>query len=324
MEQLPVVDWDAAVTAGAMVLPAGPQLSPDEIAELVADLRRAAAEATEHAVAVTQLPTPAEARVLVVDRASWLKACTQSASALLSGVSGEPEVAESSWERARAKALGGQAGVVFAAIATRILGQFDPFYEPNRLLLVAPNVVGVERELAANPRDFRLWVCLHEETHRLQFGQAPWLREHLIGLIRELLDGDELKYGWRTNDESGRRSIIGSPEQRAAFDAATAVISLLEGYADVMMDRVGTEVVPTYAQIRAAFERRRSGGGWFSWAQKLFGFDLKYAQYRDGAAFCRAVIDSADVASLNQAFSAPGMLPSLDELRDPQRWLHRL
>jgi coenzyme F420 biosynthesis associated uncharacterized protein len=324
MQQIPAVDWDAAVTAGAMVLPAGPQLSPDEIDELVADLRRAADEATEHAVAVTQLATAAEAKVLVVDRASWLKACTQSASALLGGVGGEAPLAETTWERARAKALGGQAGVVFAAIATRILGQFDPFYEPNRLLLVAPNVVGVERELAANPRDFRLWVCLHEQTHRLQFGQAPWLREHLIGLIGELLDGDELKYGWRTADDSGRRSIIGSPEQRAAFDSATAVMSLLEGYADVMMDRVGSEVVPTYAEIRAAFERRRSGGGWFSWVQKLFGFDLKYAQYREGAAFCRAVIEAADVPTLNQAFSAPGMLPSLGELDDPQRWLHRL
>jgi coenzyme F420 biosynthesis associated uncharacterized protein len=323
MEQLPTVDWDAAVTAGAMVLPAGPQLSPDEITELVADLHRSADQAIQHAAAVTGLPTPAQAKVLVVDRAGWLKACTQSAAALLGDVS-DSEPAESSWARARAKALGGQAGVVFAAIATRILGQFDPFYEPTRLLLVAPNVFAVERELRADSRDFRLWVCLHEETHRLQFGYAPWLRGHLIGLIREMLDGDELKYGWRTADESGRRSVIGSPEQQAAFDSATATMSLLEGYADVMMDRVGTEVVPSYAQIRAAFEHRRNAGGALAWVQKLIGFDLKYAQYRDGAAFCKAVIESADVDTLNQALSAPGLLPNLDELRDPQRWLHRL
>jgi coenzyme F420 biosynthesis associated uncharacterized protein len=324
MEQLPAVDWDAAVTAGAMVLPAGPRLDPAEIEQNVAQLRQAAATATEHVAAVTELTVPASAQVFVVDRAGWLKACAQSAQALLEGAAGAPVAAESSLARARAKALGVQAGVVFAAIATRILGQFDPFSQPTRLLLVAPNVVAVERDLGAVPADFRLWVCLHEQTHSFQFGHAPWLREHLLGLIGELLDGDELKFGWKTDDEAFSRRLIGSPAQREAFDQATAVMSLLEGHADVMMDRVGTEVVPSYASIRAAFERRRSSGGWFSWAQKALGFDLKYAQYREGAAFCRAVIESADVPTLNQAFSAPGLLPSLEELRDPQRWLHRI
>jgi len=307
-----------------MVLPAGPRLDPAEIEQTVAQLRQAAEAATGHVAEVTELAAPAPAQVLVVDRAGWLKACTQSAQALLVGAAGAPEEAESSWAKARAMALGGQAGVVFAAIATRILGQFDPFYQPTRLMLVAPNVVAVERDLGVVPADFRLWVCLHEETHRFQFGQAPWLREHLLGLIGELLDGDELKFGWQAEDATISRRLIGSPAQRQAFDQATAVMSLLEGHADVMMDRVGADVVPSYSSIRAAFERRRTSAGWFSWVQKALGFDLKYAQYREGAAFCRAVIEAADVSTLNQAFAAPGLLPSLEELRDPQRWLHRI
>ncbi len=324
MQQLPAVDWDAAVAAGTMVLPAGPRLDTVDVEAVVAGLREAAAQATEPVARVTELVAPAPAQVLVVDRAGWLKACTQSAQALLVGVGGESEIGESSWARARARAMGGQAGVVFAAIATRILGQFDPFYSPHRLMLVAPNVVTIERDLAVDPVDFRLWVCLHEETHRFQFGHAPWLREHLLGVIRELLDGDELKFGWRVDQDVVSRHLVGSPAQRQAFDSATAVMSLLEGYADVMMDRVGTDVVPTYATIRAAFEKRRAATGWFSWVQKMLGFDLKYAQYREGSAFCRHVIEGADVATLNQAFAAPGLLPSLDELRDPQRWLHRI
>lgn len=324
MQQLPAVDWDAAVAAGAMVLPAGPRLSSDEIDATVAELRQVAARATVHVAEVTEFAVPAEAKVLVVDRAGWLRACTQSAQSLLEGAAGAPELAETGWAKARAKALGGQAGVVLAVIATRILGQFDPFYQPSRLLLVAPNVVAVERALGVNPSDFRLWVCLHEETHRFQFGQAPWLREHLLGLIAELLDGDELKFGWQGEDAGVTRRLVGSPEQRQAFDQATAVMSLLEGHADLMMDRVGTEVVPSYPVIRAAFEQRRAATGWFSWVQKLLGLDLKHAQYREGALFCRAVIEASDVATLNQAFSAPGLLPSLEELRDPQRWLHRI
>ncbi len=325
MQQLPSVDWDAAIAAGSMVLPAGPRLEADEVEQVVEALRQAAVQAEGHIAQVTELDAPADAQILVVDRAGWLKACTQSAAALIEGAGGGAPEPTSSWERARAKALGGQAGVVFAAIATRILGQFDPFRQPSRLLLVAPNIVAVERELAVIPSDFRLWVCLHEETHRFQFGHAPWLREHLLSLVAELLADDELAFGWNSDETGLTRRLIGSPQQREAFDQATAVMSLLEGYADVMMDRVGTSVVPSYRSIRAAFDQRRAGGGgWLSWVQKMLGFDLKNAQYREGAEFCRAVIDSADVATLNRSLEAPGLLPSLAELRDPQRWLHRL
>jgi coenzyme F420 biosynthesis associated uncharacterized protein len=322
MDQLPAVDWDLAARTGAGLVPAGPRLDPSDVAAVVADLRTAAAAATEHVRRVTELEQPAAAEVLVVDRTGWLTAISQSAQALLEGASGPPERVDNPWRAARAKALGVQAGGVFAILATRILGQFDPFYRPERLLLVAPNVVAVETRLGVLPRDFRLWVCLHEETHRFQFGTAPWLRSHLFGLIGELLDGDELQFGWP--DADGLRSVFGSPEQQQAFDQVNAVMALLEGHADVMMDRVGTSVVPTYPSIRRAFNARRDAAGAFAFVQKLLGMDLKMAQYRDGAAFCRAVIDAADVATLNRAFSAPGMLPTVDELRDPQRWLSRL
>jgi coenzyme F420 biosynthesis associated uncharacterized protein len=322
MDAIPAVDWELAARSGAGLVPAGPRLDRSEIAAVVAELRTAAATAHRHVRDVTELERPAEAEVLVVDRAGWMTAISQSAQALLEGAAGPAEPADTPWRMARAKALAVQAGGVFAVLSTRILGQFDPFYRPERLLLVAPNVVAAERKLGVLPRDFRLWVCLHEETHRFQFGTAPWLRGHVLGLIGELLDGDELQFGWP--DAEGLRSVFGSPEQQQAFDQVNAVMALLEGHADVMMDRVGTSVVPTYPSIRKAFNARREATGIFGVAQKLLGLDMKMAQYRDGAAFCRAVIDAADVATLNRAFSAPGLLPSTDELRDPQRWLHRV
>jgi len=321
MEQLPALDWGQAVAAGTAVLPSGPRLTSDEVAATVAELRAAAVESVNHIEAVTQLSQPAAAPVLVVDRVGWLRACAQSSESMLTSISGPTEPFSGGYRQLRAKALGIEFGLVFAAIATRILGQFDPFYQPNRMLLVAPNVVAVERQLGVFPTDFRLWVCLHEQTHRFQFGHAPWLREHLIGLIAELLDGDDLGFGLTATNRADR---IGSATQQQAFDAITAVMSLLEGHADVMMDRVGESVVPTYAAIRHAFDQRRSTSGWAGLLQRLLGLDLKYAQYREGARFCRAVIESADVATLNQAFSAPGHLPTLAELRDPQRWLRRI
>ena len=190
---------------------------------------------------------------------------------------------------------------------------------------MAPNIVTVERELKVHPIDFRLWVCLHEETHRFQFGQAPWLREHLVSLLGQLLADDSPLPQWRVG---ARPSSVGdfftSPEQRAVFDRVTAVMSLMEGHADVMMDRVGTAVIPTLPAIRRAFESRRDRQGWPAVVGKVLGLDLKRAQYRDGARFCRAVISRVGVDGLNRTFEGPDLMPTLAELHAPQEWLDRV
>ncbi len=323
MEQLPAIDWDVAARTGRALVHPGPDLGAPAIADVVAELRDAASRATAFVAEVTELERPAPAEVLVVDRASWVSAVCQSARTMLTGVGAG--TADSALTAARATALGAQAGGVFALVATRILGQFDPFFDAPRLLLVAPNIVTVERQLHVQPSDFRLWVCLHEETHRFQFGHAPWLRAHLLGLFSELLEGEELRFGWpRAGRPTSVRDLITNPAQREAFDQVTAVMSLMEGHADVMMDRVGTTVVPSYPSIRRSFEARRDQQGWGSWVRRLLGFDLKREQYRDGAAFCRQVIDAAGVATLNRSLEAPGLLPTLQEIHDPQLWLHRI
>jgi coenzyme F420 biosynthesis associated uncharacterized protein len=324
MQQLPPVDWSTAARTGRSLVHPGPDLTPAEIAEVVAELRAAAERAAAPVAAVTGMSRPAAGRVLVLDRPGWITAISGSAKALLTGSGAAAEPTDSVLEGARAKALGVQAGAVFAVIANRILGQFDPFVDPARLLLVAPNVVAVERQLGVIPADFRLWVCLHEQTHRFQFGQAPWLREYLLGLFGELLDGDELRFGRPDGSPGGVRDLLGTPEQKRAFDQVTGVMSLMEGHADVMMDRVGVEVVPTYPEIRKAFESRRDQRGWGAWLRRLLGFDLKREQYREGAEFCRQVIAAGGVETLNRAFDAPGLLPTVTEIRDPQQWLHRV
>ncbi|MCA0296419.1 MAG: zinc-dependent metalloprotease [Actinobacteria bacterium] len=323
MEHLPAIDWTFAASTGRALVHPGPELSATAIADVVAELRDAASRATGHVAEVTELERPAPAQVLVVDRASWVSAVCQSAQSMMAGAGAGS--ADSPLAAARARALGAQAGGIFALVSSRILGQFDPFTEAPRLLLVAPNVVAVEQQLHVRPSDFRLWVCLHEETHRFQFGHAPWLRAHLLGLFSELLEGEELEFGWpRAGRPTSVRDLITNPAQREAFDQVTAVMSLMEGHADVMMDRVGTAVVPTYASIRRGFEARRDQRGWGSWVRRLFGFDLKREQYRDGAEFCRQVIDAAGVPTLNRSFEAPGLLPTLAEIHDPQLWLHRI
>ena len=202
------------------------------------------------------------------------------------------------------------------------LGQFLPFLAEPALVLVAPNVAKIERAMGVDRDDFRLWVCLHEQTHRQQFARAPWLRGHLIDEVALLLA-----------DEPGERrggrphsliEAVTTPAQQAVFERVTAVMSLLEGYADDMMDRVGPDVVPTVATIRARFEKRRNRGGWTKVLNSALGMDLKLAQYRDGARFCRAVIDRVGVDGLNAVYDAPPNLPTPDEIADPARWVARV
>ncbi|MDO5500527.1 MAG: zinc-dependent metalloprotease, partial [Propionibacteriaceae bacterium] len=224
------------------------------------------------------------------------------------------------------------------------LGQFDIFApEPvaphGRLLLVAPNIAHAETELGVDPKDFRLWVCLHEETHRVQFTAHPWLRGYLreqAQVVTELTDMSAP--GWEdlarlVTGRTGRGErpvslldlLPDTVDVRSTLAQVTAVMSLLEGHADVVMDRVGPRVITSVARIRARFERRRDGrSGMDRLVRRVLGMDVKLAQYRDGAKFCRAVIGAAGIDGLNRAFTAREALPELAEIHEPRRWLERM
>ncbi len=208
----------------------------------------------------------------------------------------------------------------------------------GRLLLVAPNVLSVERTLGVDPADFRLWVALHEQTHALQFAAAPWLADHLRSRI-DTLTQDLVPDGRAT--ELVRRVLaalrdikdVGLPAllsdaQRAVFDEVSAVMALLEGHADVMMDEVGPAVVPSVATIRDRFERRRDDGaaarGPARVVRLLLGLDLKLAQYRDGSGFVRAVRDQVGTDGLNAVWTSPETLPTPAEIADPGTWVARV
>lgn len=322
MSSVPHIDAAAAISAGTAVLPPGPSLDADSAARLVASLRWAAAASVEPVAAVTGLPDTTGGPMKVVDRATWLRANVDMAVTMLDEAAGALPARTGLTERASARANGVQLGVVLAALGTRILGQWLPFLAEPQLLVVAPNVEKIQKAMSVRPRDFHLWVCLHEQTHRLQFARAPWLRDHLISEMGLLLaDGSGGPRGERPHNLV---EAALSAEQRVVFARVSAAMSLLEGYADDMMDRVGPDVVPTVAQIRRTFEARRSRGGWIAVLNRLLGMDAKLAQYRDGARFCRAVIDRVGVDGLNVVYDAAGQLPSAEEIADPARWVTRV
>ena len=270
-----MVDWDLAVSLGSRLAGDGPAVGRAEAARVVTELRDGANRSTALVRDFTGLVAEERtAPVVVVDRRGWIQANADSFATILSPVidklaqrKGVPSgVALAVGSRVTGAEVGGLLGF----LAGKVLGQFDPFFgDAGRLLLVAPNVVHVERELQAHPQDFRLWVCLHEETHRVQFTAVPWMRDHLRGEMERIADtfeptrllDDGLKRvmeavrGARGAGSGGETSLIdllGTPEQKEIVDRVTGVMSLLEGHADVVMDGVGPEVIPTVADARAS------------------------------------------------------------------------
>ncbi|MEU6944210.1 zinc-dependent metalloprotease [Streptomyces sp. NPDC046316] len=362
-----MVDWNLAVATATRLVKPGPEVSREEARDVVAELRRHAKASEEHVRAFTRMipegHEPQDTPVLVVDRAGWIKANVAGFRELLSPLLDKMQERRSNTPGgAMLGAVGGKVtgvelGMLLSFLASRILGQYETFAPATRelpagengggrLLLVAPNIVHVERELAVDPHDFRLWVCLHEETHRTQFTAVPWLRDHLQGEIQSFLGATEVDpstvverlreaaqalAGGRPEGEEGEPSpslveLVQTPEQREILGRLTAVMSLLEGHADYVMDGVGPDVVPSVADIREKFQQRRArGASRLDLAlRKLLGLDAKLRQYRDGERFVRAVVDEVGMDGFNRVWTSPNTLPTKTEIAAPAEWIARV
>ena len=332
------VDWALAAATGARLAPAGPHDDREEVEAAVRQLRRASERAVQPVADVTGLDAPFEAhRSVVVGRRAWvtsnveqLRTATEPVADVLGGDGNRVVRAVGS----RTTAL--QMGAVLAWLSSKVLGQYEAFGAQGRLLLVAPNIVHAERQLDVSPTDFRLWVCLHEETHRVQFGAVPWLSSYFTDEVHAYLravDPDAgsaigrvvagLRRGARGS--GGLIDLMQTDEQRAILDRLTALMSLLEGHADVVMDAVGPQVVPSVEIIRERFNRRRQQAGTLDGAlRRLLGLDAKLRQYVDGAAFVRAVVDRVGMQDFNAVWSSPETLPRPAEIGNPGEWIARV
>ncbi|MFB8417920.1 zinc-dependent metalloprotease [Streptomyces albidoflavus] len=390
-----MVDWKLAVTTASRLARPGPEISREEAREVVAELRAHAVAAEEHVRAFTGMTTAAghDTPVRVVDRPGWIEANVAGFRSLL-----KPLMTKMRARRGNgpggliAGAVGGKVtgvelGVLLSFLSSRVLGQYETFAPATRelpgapegggrLLLVAPNIVHVERELGVDPHDFRLWVCLHEETHRTQFTAVPWLRDHLEAeiqaflaetdvdagtLLERLSDAVQAFTGGRrgetadpsatgtgtasatgTETEPGARpgahapeqdadgrslvDLVQTPAQREILARVTAVMSLLEGHADYVMDGVGPQIVPSVVEIREKFQRRRAAGAnrLDQILRRLLGLDAKLRQYRDGERFVRAVVEEVGMEGFNRVWTSPNTLPTASEITHPAEWIARV
>ncbi|MGW0364912.1 zinc-dependent metalloprotease [Streptomyces sp. NPDC002990] len=362
-----LVDWKLAVATATRFVRPGPEVSRDEARAVVAELREHARTSERHVREFTRMiPEGApfqDTPVLVVDRPGWVRANVAGFRELLAPLLGKLQERRGNipggavFGAVGGKITGVELGMLLSFLASRVLGQYETFAPVSRdlpgsatgggrLLLVAPNIVHVERELEVHPHDFRLWVCLHEETHRTQFTAVPWLRDHLEGEIQTFLGATEVDpmtvlerlreavqsfAGARPEAERGEEGrslveLVQTPEQREVLGRLTAVMSLLEGHADFVMDGVGPEVVPSVAEIREKFQQRRAtGAGRLDVAlRKLLGLDAKLRQYRDGERFVRAVVGQVGMDGFNRVWTSPNTLPTKAEIARPADWVARV
>ena len=347
-----MVDWDLAGRTARRLVGPGPETTREEAAAVVRELHDASATAVAHVEALTGLtplaggPTP---EVAVVDRPGWVDANTQGMSALLDplvdALAARQDTAPSPLAVAiGSRATGVQAGGVLAFLSSRVLGQYEVFGTGGRLLLVAPNIVDAERRMGVDPSDFRLWVCLHEVTHQLQFTAVPWLKDHLEGQMAQFveatdLDPDVLRDRLRDvlrsvldaargadgGDDAGLMALVQDPAQREVLDRVTAVMSLVEGHAEYVMDGVGPDVVPSVVTLRKRFAQRRKGRGPIDRVlRRLLGLEQKMKQYAEGRVFVGGVVDLVGMEGFNRVWTSPETLPRIEELTDPARWVERV
>jgi coenzyme F420 biosynthesis associated uncharacterized protein len=341
------VDWDlAAATAGALGK-SGPAVSYEEATQVVAELRVLTDEAAGHVAAYTGLTAQVDhPPVRVVDRKDWaavnIAGMREVIIPLVARLSGDKQPGPFA-DAVGSRVTGAQAGAVLAYLSGRVLGQYEVFSsDPGQLVLVAPNIVETERKIGADPRDFRLWVCLHEVTHRTQFTAVPWMRGYFLGEVQSFVDASQagadhilerLRRGVATlsdalRDPDSRASVIDlvqTPAQKAVLDRLTALMTLLEGHAEFVMDGVGPEVIPTVEQIRARFNQRRESGNPLEKAmRRLLGIEVKMRQYAEGRKFVHGVVERVGMPGFNKIFSSPLTLPRLDELNDPDAWVARV
>lgn len=349
--QAGAIDWALAERVAVKVAGREPFADSYHYDSLAPDFAEFTARAEDLVAETTGLRSlSGNARARVTDRAGWVHANVASFQRLLRPLIDkfEERLSGGTMSPITRKAAGAEMGAMLGWMSTRVLGQYDLLIiedenpaDQDIVYYVGPNVLALEKLFAFPPREFRLWLALHEVTHRAQFTGVPWMREHFLGLVEQSIqsvDPDPTRFlaaidrviaairkGENPLSDGGLMALVASPEQKAVLDQISGLMSLLEGHGDVTMDRAGEGLIPSAERFgRVLRQRRQSSVGLAKLLQQLIGLEAKINQYEQGEKFIAAVELVGGTELLDHAWQSPANLPSILEIREPSLWIARL
>lgn len=358
-----LIDPRIARAVATRVAGASPLQGSYLIEALETDLAHAVPRSEELVAEVSGIAPPPPVRWSVVDRSSWAGANIAGMDRLLRPLTdrlgARLESLPLAVRLAQRSLLSLEVGALLGYVSRRVLGQYDVLVPEEELstaryrrgtstigrgtslYFVGPNIVETERRLSFVPADFALWVSVHEVTHRFQFAGVTWLRDHFFGLLSEYLGSLNMdarglakrlataasRLATRSAPPEERHPIylLASDEQRRTLNAMQALMSVVEGHGNHVMDSVGEDVIPSFRRMRSAFDNRRAQTGFVQRAfNQAIGLEMKLRQYELGQRFCDEVVRVGGRDALARLWSEPAALPSLEELRAPETWLRRV
>jgi len=345
-----LVDWKLAERLALALAGSGPEWD-GSVTKLRAESDRAAQLVRRYTGLRPKADLP-EAEL--VDRVDWARVNLESFEHLSARVEQHLEDRMSGSNNGRAfgiqrtivrTATGAEIGLAVGYLSQRVIGQYDvaligPARAP-RLLFVGPNLSAARARLGVDRDLFLRWIALHETTHAVHFSSVPWLREHIGGIAEELFEKAAVEVKpteilaklarlhpreLLRSVKSGELATLLLPEdQRRLIDRLTTVMTMVEGYAEHVMDAVGDQLDPGYTDLRRALDRDRERRGLLdSIVSKVLGLEMKLAQYRRGKAFADEVVRAHGIRTLNRAWSEPAALPRPEELDTPADWVERV
>jgi len=243
------------------------------------------------------------------------------------------------------KTAGAEVGALLGYMSGRVLGQYDLLITEDEnpqdqdwVYYVGPNILSMEHHFGFPPKEFRLWIAIHECTHRAQFMGVSWLRPYFLSMVDDLLGSvdtdpkqflETLKKSKEANSQDdlggGLAMKLANPEQKKIINRLTGLMSLLEGHGDIIMDRAGKDLIPSQPRFaKVMSQRRKNASGIAKFVQKITGMDAKMAQYEEGERFVKAVESHGGRQLFDMVWSSPEALPTLEEIREPKLWIERV
>jgi coenzyme F420 biosynthesis associated uncharacterized protein len=344
------VDWALAERVAIKIATRGEVVDEYALAKMAEDFEHMTPRAENLVGEETGLwSAEGEARSQMVSRPDWIRANIASFQRLLRPVVDKIDGGDGPMGEVARRFSGMQVGSVLGWMSTRVLGQYDLLLtedenpeDQDMVYYVGPNVLALERRNGFNAQQFRLWLALHETTHRAQFTGVPWLRDYFVSLVNDTLDNvdpdpgrflevakelvEHKRNGTDAMASGGLPALIAGPEQKIVLDKIAGMMSLLEGHGDVTMDRAGLGIVTDAEHFADTLRtRRESAKGLSRMIQRIVGLEAKLNQYAAGEAFIAHIEEhGGGKRVIDQAWSSSDSLPTIDEIRDPQLWLERV